>query len=134
MAREAATPPSDSGSSARWASCRATATTSSTLSGPAPTVTVVWVWSMLRSSLPAPLVASAVGCSVSGIPDKATTGHGRRVDAMSKVPAAEQTLRILGYLGAQRGPVPAAAIATALGLPRPTAYHLLPAPAGHRLR
>lgn len=44
---------------------------------------------------------------------------------MSKVPAAENTLRILGHLAAQRGPVPAASIAGALGLPRSTVYHLL---------
>ncbi|MBB2968670.1 IclR family transcriptional regulator [Leifsonia aquatica] len=44
---------------------------------------------------------------------------------MSKVPAAENTLLILGHLATQRGPVPAASIATALGLPRSTVYHLL---------
>lgn len=44
---------------------------------------------------------------------------------MSKVPAAENTLRILEYLSAQRGPVPAANVAAALGLPRSTVYHLL---------
>ncbi|WP_025158966.1 IclR family transcriptional regulator [Leifsonia aquatica] len=44
---------------------------------------------------------------------------------MSKVPAAENTLRILGHLAAQRGPIPAASIAGALGLPRSTVYHLL---------
>ncbi|MFC9918362.1 IclR family transcriptional regulator [Agromyces binzhouensis] len=43
----------------------------------------------------------------------------------SKVPAADQVLRILTHLAAQRGPVPAASIATALGLPRSTTYHLL---------
>lgn len=46
-------------------------------------------------------------------------------DQRSKVPAADQTLRILSHLAAQRGPVPAATIATALGLPRSTVYHLL---------
>lgn len=46
-------------------------------------------------------------------------------DHRSKVPAADQTLRILSHLAAQRGPVPAATIATALGLPRSTVYHLL---------
>ncbi|RXZ51534.1 IclR family transcriptional regulator [Agromyces binzhouensis] len=43
----------------------------------------------------------------------------------SKVPAADQVLRILTHLAAQRGPVPAASIATALALPRSTTYHLL---------
>lgn len=43
----------------------------------------------------------------------------------SKVPAAESTLRILSHLATQRGPVPASAIALALGLPRSTVYQLL---------
>lgn len=43
----------------------------------------------------------------------------------TQVPAADQTLRILTYLGGQRGPVPARTIATALDLPRSTVYHLL---------
>ena len=46
-------------------------------------------------------------------------------EAGSKVPAADQTLAILAHLAAQRGPVPAATIAQALGLPRSTVYHLL---------
>jgi DNA-binding IclR family transcriptional regulator len=45
--------------------------------------------------------------------------------ARPKVPAADQTLRILSHLASQRGPVPAATIAAALGLPRSTVYHLL---------
>ncbi|TFD20384.1 IclR family transcriptional regulator [Cryobacterium sp. TMS1-13-1] len=45
----------------------------------------------------------------------------------SKVPAAESTLRVLTHLAAQRGPIPAAALATALGLPRSTVYQLLDA-------
>jgi DNA-binding IclR family transcriptional regulator len=44
-----------------------------------------------------------------------------------KAPAAEQVLAILSYLGRQAGPVPAAAIARDLGLPRSTAYQLLAA-------
>jgi len=43
----------------------------------------------------------------------------------SKVPAAESTLRVLTHLAAQRGPTPAAAVASALGLPRSTVYQLL---------
>lgn len=46
-------------------------------------------------------------------------------DERSKVPAADQTLQILSHLAAQRGPVPAATIASALELPRSTVYHLL---------
>lgn len=42
-----------------------------------------------------------------------------------KVPAADQTLRILGLLAASRGPLPATMIATQLDLPRSTVYHLL---------
>ncbi|MFB8387685.1 IclR family transcriptional regulator [Microbacterium sp. NPDC055910] len=45
--------------------------------------------------------------------------------ARPQVPAADQTLRILAHLTKQRGPVPAATIATALDLPRSTVYHLL---------
>lgn len=42
-----------------------------------------------------------------------------------KVPAADQTLRILTLLARSRGPVPASIIATQLGLPRSSAYQLL---------
>jgi len=48
--------------------------------------------------------------------------YGRHV---SKVPAAQQTLAVLRHLARQAGPVPAAALARDLGLPRSTAYHLL---------
>ncbi|WP_307852624.1 IclR family transcriptional regulator [Glaciihabitans sp. dw_435] len=41
------------------------------------------------------------------------------------VPAARQTLGILQYLAAQRGPVAASTIAAALSLPRSTVYRLL---------
>jgi len=44
---------------------------------------------------------------------------------MSKVPAAAQTLAVLRHLAHQAGPVPAAAIARDVGLPRSTTYHLL---------
>ena len=47
-----------------------------------------------------------------------------------QVPAAAQVLSILRYLGAQAGPVSAAAIARDLSLPRSTAYHLLAALVG----
>jgi DNA-binding IclR family transcriptional regulator len=42
-----------------------------------------------------------------------------------KVPAAHQVLAILGHLARQAGPVPAAAIARDLALPRSTTYELL---------
>lgn len=42
-----------------------------------------------------------------------------------KVPAADQTLRILSLLATARGPLPASMIATQLELPRSTVYHLL---------
>lgn len=42
-----------------------------------------------------------------------------------KVPAADQTLRILSLLARSRGPVPAGMIATQLELPRSTVYQLL---------
>ncbi|SHF51013.1 transcriptional regulator, IclR family [Jatrophihabitans endophyticus] len=44
---------------------------------------------------------------------------------MASVPAARQTLEILGYLGRQAGPVPAASLVRDLDLPRSTVYHLL---------
>ncbi|MFH8249554.1 IclR family transcriptional regulator [Microbacterium sp. B2969] len=44
-----------------------------------------------------------------------------------QVPAADQTLRILTFLGRQRGPVAARTIATHLGIPRSSVYHLLAA-------
>jgi DNA-binding IclR family transcriptional regulator len=40
-------------------------------------------------------------------------------------PATHHTLRILTYLAGQRGPVPAAVIASTLGLPRSSAYRVL---------
>ena len=43
----------------------------------------------------------------------------------AKVPAADQTLRILSLLARSRGPLPASIIATQLALPRSTVYHLL---------
>ena len=43
----------------------------------------------------------------------------------AKVPAADQTLRILSLLARSRGPLPASIIATQLALPRSTVCHLL---------
>ena len=43
----------------------------------------------------------------------------------SKVPAAENTLRILKLLSSKRGPLAASTIATTLELPRSSVYHLL---------
>ena len=43
----------------------------------------------------------------------------------SRVPAAEHALAVLRHLARQAGPVPAAAIARDVGLPRSTTYHLL---------
>lgn len=48
-----------------------------------------------------------------------------------KVPAAEQTLRILSLLARARGPMPASMIAAQLELPRSTVYHLLAAMQQH---
>lgn len=42
-----------------------------------------------------------------------------------KAPAADATLRVLTFLAAQRGPVPAARVAAELDLPRSTTYDLL---------
>lgn len=51
--------------------------------------------------------------------------------ARPQVPAADQTLRMLSFLARQRGPVAASTMASALGIPRSTAYHLLGAMADH---
>ena len=48
-----------------------------------------------------------------------------------QVPAADQTLRVLSFLARQRGPVAARTLATSLGIPRSTVYHLLATLAGH---
>jgi DNA-binding IclR family transcriptional regulator len=47
------------------------------------------------------------------------------VSSASRVPAADQTLRILTHLARHAGPLPAARIAADLDLPRSTVYHLL---------
>ncbi|MFZ0161199.1 MAG: IclR family transcriptional regulator [Kineosporiaceae bacterium] len=52
---------------------------------------------------------------------------------MSTVPAARHAVAVLRYLATQAGPVPAAAIARDLGLPRSTTYQLLEALAEHAL-
>lgn len=44
---------------------------------------------------------------------------------MTQVPAATRTLRVLRFLAGQPEPVPLDRIATACGLPRSTAYHLV---------
>ena len=44
---------------------------------------------------------------------------------MSQVPAATRTLLVLRFLAAQPGPVPLERLASALELPRSTAYHLV---------
>lgn len=61
------------------------------------------------------------------MPDSTPSPVGPPVDADARpqVPAADQTLRILSFLARQRGPAPARSIATALGIPRSTVYHLL---------
>lgn len=49
------------------------------------------------------------------------------VSGSIKAPAAHQVLTVLTHLGRQAGPVPAAAVARDLGLPRSTTYQLLTA-------
>ena len=61
------------------------------------------------------------------MPDNATAAP-RLAPAGSprpQVPAADQTVRILSFLARQPGPTPARTIATALGIPRSSVYHLL---------
>jgi DNA-binding IclR family transcriptional regulator len=64
---------------------------------------------------------------LSGIPDSCAT-LGRMAEPITrpvKVPAAHQALTVLAHLGRQAGPVPAAAVARDVGLPRSTTYQLL---------
>ncbi len=61
---------------------------------------------------------------VSGMPDNHDPHR-------PQVPAADQTLRILSFLARQRGPAAASTIATTLGIPRSSVYHLLDALSGH---
>ncbi|MCS6711931.1 IclR family transcriptional regulator [Brachybacterium sp. EF45031] len=51
--------------------------------------------------------------------------HTPAAAAAPKAPAADATLRVLTFLAAQRGPVPAARVAAELSLPRSTTYDLL---------
>jgi DNA-binding IclR family transcriptional regulator len=60
------------------------------------------------------MTASGAGAASAGAP---TAG--------AKVPAADQTLRILSLLAESRGPLPASRIAAQLDLPRSTVYQLL---------
>ena len=50
---------------------------------------------------------------------------GTRFRHMSQVPAATRTLRVLRFLASQPDPVPLERLASALDLPRSTAYHLV---------
>ena len=59
------------------------------------------------------------------LPSTTTAPKAARAKVASKVPAAENTLRILKLLASKRGPMAASNIATALGLPRSSVYHLL---------
>ena len=45
--------------------------------------------------------------------------------AMGQVPAATRALRVLRYLAGQPDPVTLDRLASAVGLPRSTAYHLV---------
>ncbi|MGG5172232.1 IclR family transcriptional regulator [Pseudarthrobacter sp. J1738] len=69
---------------------------------------------MTTSPPPSTLPGSAAG-----------TKTAKTVKAATKVPAAENTLRILKLLASRRGPMAASSIATTLGIPRSSVYHLL---------
>jgi DNA-binding IclR family transcriptional regulator len=68
---------------------------------------------------------------VSVMPDNPDPRAADEAPSRPQVPAADQTLRILTFLGRQRGPVAARTIASHLGIPRSTVYHLLGALEGH---
>src|SRR3712207_319309 len=97
---------------------RATRTTSSGATGPGPTST--------RSALTASWHTDGLPATIR--PGGIAVRDPRRlvtVDRMSGVPAARQALAVLQAMARLAGPVPAAALARDLGLPRSTTYHLL---------
>lgn len=72
------------------------------------------------------LVVISVMVEVAVIDATASEGAMSTTDRTpSKVPAADNTLRILKLLASKRGPLAASTIATSLGLPRSSVYHLL---------
>ncbi|WP_229993951.1 IclR family transcriptional regulator, partial [Arthrobacter sp. Bi26] len=78
------------------------------------------------SDSPAAAAAPAPGAAAAKpAPAPAPVRRAAGTRATSKVPAAENTLRILKLLASRRGPMAASNIATALGLPRSSVYHLL---------
>src|SRR6478735_4135153 len=115
----------DSSTRASW---RATATTSSNDTGPRPTVTVA-TCSAGRAAISV-LMRPFHRCR------QARTSPARRVlsrirdisgilYAVPNAPAAAQALAVLRLLARHTAPVPAAAIARDLDLPRSSVYHLL---------
>lgn len=65
-------------------------------------------------------MSTAAGAGVEGAAKTTRTSK-----TASKVPAAENTLRILKLLASRRGPMAASQIASTLELPRSSVYHLL---------
>src|SRR6478672_9674737 len=119
---------SDSLDSSTRASWRATATTSSNDTGPRPTVTVA-TCSAGRAAISVLMRPFHPG-------GRARTSSARRVlsrirdisgilYAVPNAPAAAQALAVLKLLARHTAPVPAAAIARDLDLPRSSVYHLL---------
>src|SRR6478735_6722959 len=133
-ARVRATRASASGAISTRTPWRATATTSSGRRGAAPTVTTsregVTVV-MRRFHTRALARDTAPWHPVSVMPDNPDPRAADEAPSRPQVPAADQTLRILTFLGRQRGPVAARTIASHLGIPRSTVYHLLGALEGH---
>ncbi|XAS68811.1 IclR family transcriptional regulator [Micrococcaceae bacterium Sec5.7] len=76
----------------------------------------------MAGNIAAPAVATAPATTTAGTAVPKETAASK---VTSKVPAAENTLRILKLLASKRGPMAASNIATALGLPRSSVYHLL---------
>ena len=79
----------------------------------------------VASDSPVPAAGAAPAAGAGAKPASAAIRRVAGAKVASKVPAAENTLRILKLLASKRGPMAASNIATALGLPRSSVYHLL---------
>src|SRR5476649_1108707 len=110
MARLSAIAASASAGSSTRASWRATATTSSNASAPMPTETGEMV--VITASLNSDAARPTRACR-------------HKLSEMPDIPAARNTLRVLGYLARRSGPVRASTLARDLAMPRSSVYQLI---------
>ena len=79
----------------------------------------------MPAASPATPPAGAASATTAAAAPKPAAAPRASTRPASKVPAADNTLRILKLLASKRGPMAASNIATSLGLPRSSVYHLL---------